>query len=64
MSEHYAVSDGIGRTIRLHAGPTSKDRAVETAAGLETGYVVDEGTLDMLTLASEYEIEDVREASE
>jgi hypothetical protein len=60
--EWFAVDDGVGREIVLLAGPTSKARASDAVAergGVEPR-VVDRGTLDLLTLAGGYSLEDLR----
>lgn len=62
MTEWFAISDGIGRTVRLHAGPTSEAAARSAAEDVRDGAVVDKGSLELLTLVGGYDLEDCREA--
>lgn len=61
--EHFTISDGVGRTLRLHAGPTSEAEAVEAAEDVAdpSVRVVDRGTFDLLTMVSGYDLEDRRD---
>ncbi|MFC6951933.1 hypothetical protein [Halorubellus litoreus] len=60
--EYFAVDEGVGRTLALLAGPSSKARATDAVAeqGGSEARVVDRGTLDLLKLAGRYDVDDQR----
>ena len=61
--EYLAVDEGVGhRTLALLAGPCSKARATDAVAerGSADARTVDRGTLDLLKLAGNYDVDDRR----